>query len=121
MNGQAIALATCTFLAMVFAVTVGAAGRGETSEARAKAACLDAVWPTIPAECLIGSIDRDVRLVATGAKAAGVGQAAELSTDVFFPHMIKQLRQDFHFDQMQVMNLTEVDFYDGVFSSWEAT
>jgi len=34
--------------------------------------------------------------------------------------MIKQLRQDFHF-QMQVMNLTDVDYYDGVFSAEEAT
>jgi hypothetical protein len=123
MNGRAIsmALATCTFLAMVFAVTVGAAGRGETSEAWAKAVCLDAVWPTIPAECLIGSTDRDVRLVATGAKAAGVRQAAELSADVFFPHRIKHLRQDFHFKQMQVMNLTEVEHYDGVSSGEDAT
>jgi hypothetical protein len=120
MNGRAIgiALATCAFLAMVFGVTVGAAGRGETSEARA--VCLDAVWPRIPAECLIGSAVRDVRLVSTEAGAAGVRQSAELSADVFFPGMIKQLRQDFHF-QMQVMNLTDVDYYDGVFSAEEAT
>ena len=122
MNGRAIgiALATCTFLAMVFAVTVGAAGRGETSEARAKAVCLDAVWPRIPAECLVGSTARDVRLVGTEAGAAGVPQSAALGADVFFPGMIKQLRQDFHF-QMQVMNLTDVDYYDGLFSAEEAT
>jgi len=122
MNRRAIgvALATCTFLALVFAVTVGAAGRGETSEAQAKAVCLDAVWPTIPAECLIGSTDRDVRLVDPESEAAGVSQGAALSADVFFPGMIEQLRQDFHF-RMQVMNLTDVDYYDGAFSIEEAT
>jgi len=122
MNSRAIgiALATCTFLAFAFAMTVGAVGRGETSEAQATAACLDAVWPTIPAECLSGSIDRDVRLVGAEGEVAGLSQAAPLSSDVFFPSMIKHMRPDFHF-QAQVMNLTEVDHYDGAFSSEEAT
>jgi hypothetical protein len=122
MSGRTIriALATCAFLAMVVTVTVGAAGRSETSGAVAKDICHDAAWPMIPAECLIGSMDRDVRLVGAGAEAVSLPQSAELSADVFFPHMIKQLRQDFHFDHMQV-NLTQVDYYDGVLSNWDAT
>ena len=115
MSGRTIrlALATCAFLAMIAAVTVGAASRGETNEVAAKDICRNAAWPMIPAQCLIGSTGRDVRPVGAGAEV-GV-PSAEFGVDVFSPYMIKQLRQDFHFNQMKV-NLTQVDNYDGVFS-----
>jgi hypothetical protein len=63
------------FVAVAFAATVaaavtGATLRGETREAPTVAeVCATADWPLIPAECLDGASDRNVRVV-TGQEAA---------------------------------------------------
>lgn len=72
MSGSAIraALVTCAFLATVVAVTVGAAGRGETNEIPANDPCHSAAWPMIPAACLDGDAGQGVRMVSMVADAS---------------------------------------------------
>jgi hypothetical protein len=63
------------FVAVAFAATVaaavtGATLRGETREAPTVAEiCATAEWPLIPAECLDGASERNVRIV-TGQEVA---------------------------------------------------
>lgn len=62
--------AAVAFAATVAAAVTGATLRGETREAPTVAEiCAKADWPMIPAECLDGAGDRNVRVV-TGHEAA---------------------------------------------------
>jgi predicted homoserine dehydrogenase-like protein len=56
------------FAAIVAATVTGATLRGETREAPTTAEfCATAEWPMIPAECLDGAGDRQVRLIGDAA------------------------------------------------------
>ena len=76
------------FVAVAFAATVaaavtGATLRGETREAPTVAEmCAKADWPLIPAECLDGAAERNVRVV-TGNEAAVQKFAAADMTERF--------------------------------------
>ncbi|HET7715016.1 MAG TPA: hypothetical protein VFK86_05265 [Bauldia sp.] len=71
------------FAATVAAAVTGATLRGETREAETVAEkCLKAEWPLIPAECLDGMGDRNVRIV-TGNETATQRYAAVDMTDRF--------------------------------------
>jgi hypothetical protein len=57
-----VAVAT-VFSATVAAVLTGAALSGETRDLDTAAICAAAHWPMIPAECLEGAGDREVRYI----------------------------------------------------------
>jgi hypothetical protein len=71
-----------TIVAVAFAATVaaaitGATLRGETREATSVAEiCAKADWPLIPAECLDGAGDRNIRVISTDQARPTVKVAA---------------------------------------------
>jgi len=72
-------LVAAAFAAIVAATVTGATLRGETREAPTSAEiCATAEWPMIPAECLDGAIDRQVRVIADAAPVAVQQVAASM-------------------------------------------
>lgn len=63
MNTMRKGLLATAFAATVAAALTGASLRGETKEADMEATCAAAAWPQIPAACLEGGQNRDVRYV----------------------------------------------------------
>lgn len=64
MNTTRKALLSIAFAATVAGALTGASLRGETKELDPNAACATAVWPMVPADCIEGASDRDVRHIS---------------------------------------------------------
>lgn len=62
-------LVAVTFAAITAAGITGATLQGETKETDLAATCAEAAWPMIPAECLEGAENIDVRQAAANGAA----------------------------------------------------
>lgn len=71
--------ATVAFAATVAAAVTGATLRGETREAPTVAEiCNKAEWPNIPAQCLDGAVNFDVRVIDAGQTAPQVMASVDM-------------------------------------------
>ena len=64
MNWRAVLLAVA-FSTTVAAALTGASLSGQTKETSLDDTCTHAAWPLIPAQCLEGAQDREIRIVTT--------------------------------------------------------
>ena len=79
MNTIRKVLIATAFSASVAGALTGAALSGETQELDNAAACATAHWPMIPAECIEGGPDRDVRFAT-----ANLGNAMQERFEIAF-------------------------------------
>jgi hypothetical protein len=79
MNTTRKALLSIAFAATVAGALTGASLRGETREFDPSAACATAVWPNIPAACIDGAVDRDIRHVSGNGFDHNMAERFELA------------------------------------------
>ncbi len=68
--------ASVAFAATVAVMVTGATFSGQTREAPTTAeSCATAEWPNIPAQCLMGDVHGDVRVIGLGGNMPAVANA----------------------------------------------